>query len=365
MNTDSEGEDREREAEGGRKRKQDDTPDDGDDDDDDTAELVEKIKANDREMNGPQPRRQASRSKTYYESGDEQEDGSPYRQATTEEDDDDEIGNDKPPKQQAQSRPQNRPTKRPQRVRKVKELDYSCMEKNDDGYVEISRHCYKPEEAVTDAMVMRTLGDRGRQLQPEDFNRVWDFFEQLKLQAAIFTRERIKKEILKNKPAESTWSTVKDIQTAWKNVIGENIKPMGRRIDNMLVKGYFKSPEWPVDLERETLEHFKLKYLPSDAESQLLLGCFNLQANRSMADIRKYIWKEGKKTHGFIVTRRRENYKEGEAKQKSKENKSRIEFKDDFLRKPLSRMKKKRKKFYDVYKVCPSFACESFRPTRC
>ena len=121
----------------------------------------------------------------------------------------------------------------------------------------------------------------------------------------------------------------------------------------MLSCGYFKSPEWPIHLERETLEHFKLKYLPADAESQLLLGCFNLQATRSMSDIRKYIWMEGKKNHGYIVTRRRENYKAGEARQKSKENKSRMGFKDDFLRKTESRMKKRRKKFYDVYKVCP------------
>ena len=231
------------------------------------------------------------------------------------------------------------------------------MEKNDKGYVEISRHSYKPEESVSHAMVMRSLGDRGRHLQPEKFNKVLEFFEQMKLQAAIFTRERIKKEILKNRPAECTWSTLKDTQTAWRNVIRENIEPMARRIDKMLSGGYFQSPEWPVHLEKETLEHFKFRYLPEAAESQLFLGCFNLQATRSMSDIRKFIWLEGKKKHGYIVTRRRENYKAGEEKLKSKENESRLGFKEDFLRKTESKVGKthRRRNFFNAYKVSHHF----------
>ena len=37
-----------------------------------------------------------------------------------------------------------KPNKVYQRVRQVKVLDYSCMEKDEDGYVEISKHPYIP-----------------------------------------------------------------------------------------------------------------------------------------------------------------------------------------------------------------------------
>ena len=229
------------------------------------------------------------------------------------------------------------------------------MELNNDGKVEISRHSFKPEGRVTGAMVMRNLGDRGQRMTVEQYNKALEFFEQLKLHAAHFTRERIKKEIIKNGGPECAYSTVKDMQKAWANASGESLISMAKTFDRMLSGGYFSSPDWPMTLENEAMEHLKVEYLAEDAEEQMRIGCLNAQATRSMVDMRRYIYQTGRRSHGMIVTRRRKNYKKGEKKQKAKGKKSIMEFKRDFLRKSELLVDKKARRHrrwcMDVYTV--------------
>ena len=78
-------------------------------------------------------------------------------------------------------------------MRRKKTIVYSGMELNDDGKVEISRHSFKAEGRVTGAMVMRNLGDRGRKMTVEQYNKALDFFEQLKLHAAHLQERKSRK----------------------------------------------------------------------------------------------------------------------------------------------------------------------------
>ena len=291
--------------------------------------------------------------KDYYESGGEDvHEDSVYRQHSEEEEDEEldaEEVDDEP--ESLQRHPVQAVTRR---ARKKKVIDYSSMELNDDGKVEISRRAFKPEGRVTGAMVMRSLGNRGRQMTVEQFKKAFDFFEQVKLHAAHFTRERIKKEIIKNGGPECEWNTVKDMQKAWANASEGSLVSMAKSFDRMLLGGYFASPDWPTILENETMDHLKVEYLAEDAEAQMRIGCFNAQATRSMVDMRKFIYELGRRSHGMILTRRRKNYKDGEKKQKPKSKKKGMEFQKDFLRKSESMVDKRIRRHnrtMDVYKV--------------
>ena len=133
-----------------------------------------------------------------------------------------------------------------QRNRSKKEIDYTMMEKNERDNVEISRQAYKPENAISDEMVLLHLGNRSLDLTADEIQQVKEWFEQIKVHVGDFMRERICQEVLKNaEDLELDFNTISEIQRAWRDAEDdENMMSLAKTIDELLLSGYFTPENW-------------------------------------------------------------------------------------------------------------------------
>ena len=260
------------------------------------------------------------------------------------------------------------------RSREKKDLDYSMMKKNKDGNVEVSRMAYRPEYAISDAMVRQHLGNRAASMSSIEIQKVKEWFEQIKIHVGDFMRERVGHEVLKNaKDQELDYKTVVDLQKAWGEATDdETLLSLAQTIDELLSTRYFGSGKWTAQLEEEAMKKFGIEYINN--EGRLRKGCFNKQASRARADVSRRISRLGKKKHGMIVSRRGPNRKEGERKKrrKSRVPKSHLQFQDEFLRPSDTRgggdkeetnsdsRRKKKGKMVDISKVSMCFVSYFF-----
>jgi hypothetical protein len=193
------------------------------------------------------------------------------------------------------------------RYRKVEELCSDFLPKNRDGKVVLSKGTYNPEKGVRDASPLEVL----RQ-EIEDINGFDHWMEQLKCNAGEFCKKRIIEEILENaKTLLTGYHTIGDIRDAWAEATtNEEQVKVGKVIDALFREGYFeerkgfKNTEWKFRIEKEVMEKYGLVYFADDQKTHDI-GCFAKQASRSAVDIRKQIFKKGKKAHGKIVSKRR------------------------------------------------------------
>jgi predicted RNA-binding protein YlxR (DUF448 family) len=191
----------------------------------------------------------------------------------------------------------------------VEELDSDFLEKNKDGKIAVSREAFHPEKE-TDADPKRVLGKDSR----VDLEQFEHWMKALKKNAGKFCRKRVIQEILENCRSQSLgYNTLGDIRNSWAKAKTEEDRLLvGKKIAGMLDSGYFEDTngftkvKWKFKLEAEFMEKHGFVYLSEDEDK---LGCFGKQASRAMVDVRKLIYKKGKREHGTIVSKRRPTLK--------------------------------------------------------
>ena len=100
---------------------------------------------------------------------------------------------------------------------------------------------YDTGKAVTREMVSLNLGNRALFLSPEEFKKVFEWFEQIKNQVGDFLHERIKNELVAN-VATLDLTNTKGIQEAWEDATTDEARlTIGKKIHDLWKSGFLKT----------------------------------------------------------------------------------------------------------------------------
>jgi hypothetical protein len=175
-----------------------------------------------------------------------------------------------------------------------------CMERDEAGYILVSKMLYNPEERIRLKTVDEAFNDvvmDSRKAARLKWSRAF------KKNCGTWMKDRIIQQAMENSRRHGYgFNSVEDMREQWTNAVdSERRLELADKFIDIYTKRYFRGEEgrsWKYRAEREYMRERKLKY----KENNEYDGCIARQATRALGDVMKRINSGVRKGHGWIFS---------------------------------------------------------------